>query len=114
MPDVVYAEYIAQLDSRNNVPSKSITYLHRRTLHLWWNLLLRDANACWINDAEGFARWETADSSPQGSFDWVMRASSSVSNARLRVLLDAAHSLCVDGGREGETEALRQLADELN
>lgn len=74
-------------------PSPTTIRRHRLTLHVGFNLAIRDRVADDLVN-RGVFRWGTLDSSPQGGWDWLMHGARSMSGSALVVAFRAANRLC--------------------
>eukprot|EP00969_Alexandrium_andersonii_P271785 12012787-Alexandrium_andersonii.AAC.1 len=73
--------------------------------------MAREWNEHLLEDASGLVVWQTADSSPQGAFDWMMRAGAAAKMSSVVALFDAAQRLLRPGAAVSSTEERALLAE---
>ncbi|CAE7765568.1 unnamed protein product [Symbiodinium sp. CCMP2592] len=108
-------ELVKALDSDlcqpHKVPSSSTLYRHRLTVHIGLCRWVQDREVFEVYmDKQGFCRWATLDSSPQGAWDWMLSGSTAVGLSKLRVCFEKANELI----RLGNQTCSDQEATETN
>ena len=102
------------LTQPTRIPSRSQLYAHRSTLHLGWILLQRtSARKVLEEDGGRCVRWSTVDASPQGSHDWLMSASVTMSVADSARALRMAEALVSCPANAAFDAQEKQLIDTL-
>eukprot|EP00969_Alexandrium_andersonii_P100064 4413527-Alexandrium_andersonii.AAC.1 len=61
----------------------------------------------------GIVSWHTADSSPQGAYDWLSRASACAKSSDCLALLADAHALCANPEPVTERTLVQRLRASL-
>ena len=67
------------------VPSTTTLYRHRLTLHIGFCLWLARLSDAMLAKPRGVVRFATADSSPQGRFDWILCGATTIAVDEMRV-----------------------------
>eukprot|EP00969_Alexandrium_andersonii_P073675 3249314-Alexandrium_andersonii.AAC.1 len=116
LPPAFAQPFLRGLADESAVPSRASVLRHRLTLHLGWlrwsQALLSDL----LSSSEDLVSWQTADSSPQGSFDWMMRAGATARQSAVTALFFDAVALQQDPAfawSEDAVELVRRLRDAL-
>eukprot|EP00439_Symbiodinium_sp_Y106_P061743 s3556_g9.t1 len=110
VPELVKA-LDADLRRPHKVPSPSCLYRHRLTVHIGLCRWVQDRDVFEVYmDKQGFCRWATLDSSPQGAWDWMLSGSTAVGLSKLQVCFHKANALI----RLGNQTCSDETATETN
>ena len=115
------AEYYHDLlHSKHKIPSSSTVYRHRLTLHAGWCMLQAVRIDEMLSSPFGVVRWATMDSSPQGSWDWLLSGTTTVKMIDLtkcfcdaQKLIHTSAALANAQGGDDERAECRRLASVL-
>ena len=100
----------AELCRPRKLPSPSSLYRHRLTAHIAFCRWVANVSIPVLLDGEGFCRWGTLDSSPQGAWDWLLAGSTLVAGSRLPECFRDANALIALGLAAAEVET--EVGDE--
>ena len=79
------------------VPGRSTMYRHRLTFHQGFCRWLGKCARVMLSSSGGVTRWGTLDSSPQGSFDWLLTGASTMCSCDLSACYRDANRLIALG-----------------
>ena len=82
------------------VPGASTLYRHRLTVHIAFCRWVSNVNNPIVLDESGFCRWGTLDSSPQGSWDWLLAGATLARMAVVESCYEDANQLIVLGKQQ--------------
>ncbi len=114
--DAPLRDHLLRLAAKDRAaPTASTLYRHRLTLHMGYCRLLAAKHHSMLSE-DGMVRWVSADSSPQGGWDWLMHGGRAMRAQDLIPALEDAHRLVQvssDHGCTEEQRLLSRLADKL-
>ena len=94
------------------VPGASTLYRHRLTVHVAFCRWVSHMNNPIVLDESGFCRWGTLDSSPQGSWDWLLAGATLARMSSIESCFEDSNKLICLGKRHNAAEQT-QLAQRL-